>query len=339
MKEIIRDVLFVAEVSANHLGNLDRALKIIEAAASSGANAVKFQTYTADTMTLDLDSFAVSDDHELWGGRNLYELYNEAHTPWEWHPKLFARCRDLGVIPFSSPFDSTAVDFLESLDAPMYKIASLETGDHELIRKVAATGKPLIISTGATHWDEIAEAVKVVEQTGNKNLTLLVCTSSYPAEPKDAHINRMKTISENFNVKVGLSDHSLGIGVSIAAITLGATVIERHLTLRRSDGGADGAFSMEPDEFKSLVREGTSARESLGFSQWSIQDSEEEARKSRRSLYVTKNVVAGEILSRENIRAIRPGGGALPKDITIFLGKKFKEDTRIGTPLSENIVE
>ena len=339
MKERFPDLLFVAEVSANHLGDLERALQIIEAAASSGANAVKFQTYTADTMTLDLDTFAVSADHELWGGRNLYELYSEAHTPWEWHPKLFTRCRELGVIPFSSPFDSTAVDFLESLDAPMYKIASLETGDHELIRKVAETGKPLIISTGATHWDEIIEAVEVVERTGNKNLTLLVCTSSYPAEPKDAHINRMKTISNNFNVKVGLSDHSLGIGVSVAAIALGATVIERHLTLRRSDGGADGAFSMEPDEFQSLVREGTAARESLGNSDWRIQDSEKESRRSRRSLYVVKNVSTGELISHDNIRAIRPGEGALPKFLGEFIGKRFACDVSIGTPMNENLIQ
>ena len=339
MHKSIPDLLFVAEVSANHLGDLERALQIIEAAASSGANAVKFQTYTADTMTLDLDTFAVSADHELWGGRNLYELYNEAHTPWEWHPKLFARCRELGVIPFSSPFDSTAVDFLESLDAPMYKIASLETGDHALIKKVAETGKPLIISTGATHWDEIADAVQVVERTGNKNLTLLVCTSSYPAEPRDAHIKRMKTISENFNVKVGISDHSLGIGVSVAAIALGATVIERHLTLRRSDGGADGAFSMEPDEFQSLVNEGIAAKESLGMSEWRIQDSEKESRRSRRSLYVVENVVAGDVISHKNIRAIRPGEGALPKFLDEFIGKRFAYDVSIGTPMNENLIQ
>ena len=339
MKEIFPDLLFVAEVSANHLGNLDRALQIIEAAASSGANAVKFQTYTADTMTLDLDTFTVSADHELWGGRNLYELYNEAHTPWEWHPKLFARCRELGVIPFSSPFDSTAVDFLESLDAPMYKIASLETGDHALIKKVAETGKPLIISTGATHWDEIVDAVQVVERTGNKNLTLLVCTSSYPAEPRDANIKKMKTISENFDVKVGLSDHSLGIGVSVAAIALGATVIERHLTLRRSDGGADGAFSMEPDEFQSLVSEGIAAKESLGNSEWGIQGSEEESRRSRRSLYVVENVLAGDLISHKNIRAIRPGEGALPKFLDEFIGKRFACDVSIGTPMNENLIK
>lgn len=339
MKETVPDLLFVAEVSANHLGNLDRALQIIEAAASSGANAVKFQTYTADTMTLDLDAFVVSADHELWGGRKLYELYNEAHTPWDWHPKLFTRCRELGVIPFSSPFDTTAVDFLESLDAPMYKIASLETGDHALIRKVAETGKPLIISTGATYLDEIADAVQVVERTGNKNLTLLVCTSSYPAEPRDAHIKRMKTISEYFDVKVGLSDHSLGIGVSIAAIALGATVIEKHLTLRRSDGGADGAFSMEPDEFQSLVSEGIAAKESLGMSEWQIQDSEKESRRSRRSLYVVENVVAGDVITHKNIRAIRPGEGTLPKFLDEFIGKRFACDVSIGTPMNENLIQ
>lgn len=338
MVPIEAPVLFIAEVSANHLGSLDRALRIIEAAATAGASAVKFQTYTADTMTLNLDSFVVSGDHELWGNRKLYNLYQEAHTPWEWHSFLFERCRELGVLPFSSPFDLTAVDFLESLNAPMYKIASLETGDHALIRRVAETGKPLIISTGATKWEEIEELVDVVHSTGNQELTLLVCTSSYPADPADAHIRRLKTIRDHFDVNVGLSDHTLGIGVSIAAIALGATAIEKHITLRRTDGGADGAFSLEPEEFASLVHEGNAAFQSLGNSEWSMQESENESRRLRRSLYVVKDVEAGDLVTTENIRAIRPGAGAPPKYLEFFLGRKFLVDTAVGTPLSRELV-
>jgi pseudaminic acid synthase len=332
-------VLFVAEVSANHLGSLERALEIVDAAAASGASAVKFQTYTAETMTLDLDTFIVSEDHKLWGGRKLYDLYKEAHTPWEWHPELFKRCRELGVLPFSSPFDFTAVDFLEKLDAPMYKIASLETGDHALIRRVAETGKPMMVSTGATTWDEIGELVEVVHSTGNRNLTLLICTSSYPADPIDAHILRMKTIREYFGVDVGLSDHTLGIGVSIAAIALGATVIEKHITLRRSDGGADAAFSLEPEEFAALVREGRAAFESLGSAEWSMQDSEKESRRLRRSLYVVTDVRAGDMVTAQNLRAIRPSGGALPKLYDSFIGKIFAQNVVAGTPMDPRLLE
>ena len=330
--------LFIAEVSANHLGSLERALKIIEAAALAGAGAVKFQTYTASTMTLDIDEFSVSPEHPLWGGRRLYDLYEEAFTPWEWHSKLFERSRELGVIPFSSPFDLTAVELLESLDAPMYKIASLETGDHRLIRAVAETGKPLIISTGATEWNEIEELVEVVEKAGNKDLTLLVCTSSYPSDPVDAHLNRIATLRNYFGVKVGLSDHTLGVGVSIAAIALGATVIEKHITLRRSDGGADGAFSMEPDEFAVLVKEGTSAALALGNPQWSMQDSEKESRRLRRSLYVVKDVKAGDAVTLENVRAIRPGGGCAPKLLDQMQGEKFRADFEKGTPMDPSLL-
>ena len=333
------NVNFVAEVSANHLGNLQRAREIVKLAAESGATAVKFQTYTARTMTLDLDSFVVSEGHELWGNRKLFELYEEAHTPWEWHAELFDLCRELKVIPFSSPFDGSAVDFLESLDAPMYKIASLETGDLPLIRKVAETGKPVIISTGATTWQEIEEAVNTVRDTGNMNLTLLVCTSSYPADPVDAHINRMKTLRNAFGVEVGLSDHTLGIGVSIAAIALGATVIERHITLRRSDGGADAAFSLEPEEFAMLVREGKKAKNSLGSATWSMQDSEKESRRLRRSLYVVQDVKAGDLVTPENLRAIRPNGGAAPKFYDSFLGRIFNTDVVAGTPMDSELLK
>ena len=333
-----RDLIFIAEVSANHLGSLERAKRIVEASAQAGATAVKFQTYTADTMTLDIDKFKVSDDHELWGGRRLHSLYKEAYTPWEWHKELFDLCRSLNVIPFSSPFDLSAVAFLESINAPMYKIASLETSDHRLIKAVAETGKPLIISTGATEWNEIEELVDVVSEAGNKDLTLLVCTSSYPADPADAHIRRMKSLQEKFDVKVGLSDHTLGVGVSIAAIALGAIAIEKHITLRRADGGADGAFSMEPEEFALLVKEGTSAFEALGNPEWGMQESEKESRRLRRSLYIVSDVKKGDLASHENVRAIRPGGGCTPKSLDQIIGKVFRSDYASGTPMSSDLV-
>ncbi len=336
-----RSPLFIAEISANHLGNFDRAKELVNAAIASGASAVKFQTYTAETMTIDSDfeEFKIDPTHKLWGGRKLFDLYKEAYTPWEWHEELFNLCRNRDVIPFSSPFDITAVEFLESIDAPMYKIASMETGDHNLIRRVAETGKPIIVSTGATEIDEIDELVDVVRNTGNPDLTLLVCTSSYPAKPTDAHISRMKLLKDRFGVKVGLSDHTLGIGVSVAAIALGAVAIEKHLTIKRSDGGLDGAFSMEPHEFKQLVEEGTSAALSIGSENWSMQESERESRRIRRSLYVVKDVKAGELISEQNIRAIRPGGGIKPKYLPQFIGKKFLKDTPAGTPLNFMITE
>jgi N-acetylneuraminate synthase len=290
-------------------------------------------------MTLDIDDFKVSDDHELWGGRRLHSLYQEAYTPWEWHPELFELCRSLNVLPFSSPFDLSAIEFLESLDAPMYKIASMETGDIPLIRRVAETGKPLIISTGATEWHEIEDLVEVVEKAGNKDLTLLVCTSSYPSDPADAHLRRIETLKNRFGVKVGLSDHTLGIGVSIAAIALGATAIEKHLTLRRADGGADGAFSMEPEEFSLLVKEGSAAALALGDTEWSMQDSEKESRRLRRSLYIVKDVIAGDIVTNENVRAIRPGNGCAPKLLEDLLGMRFLSDQPIGTPMGLELVE
>jgi pseudaminic acid synthase len=338
MNEQGHDILFVAEVSANHLGSLERAKEIVIAAAKAGATAVKFQTYTADTMTLDIESFKVSDDHELWGGRRLHSLYQEAFTPWEWHFELFELCRSLNVLPFSSPFDLTAIELLESLNAPMYKIASLETGDHRLIRAVAETGKPLIISTGATEWAEIEDLVGVVQKAGNNDLTLMVCTSSYPSNPTDAHLNRIATLRNHFGVKVGLSDHTLGIGVSIAAISLGAVAIEKHFTLRRSDGGVDGAFSMEPEEFALLVKEGKSARQALGKAEWRMQESEKESRRLRRSLYIVRDVKAGDLVTHENVRAIRPGSGCLPKYLDSMLGKKFREDFSIGTPMSLDLI-
>ncbi len=331
--------MYVAEVSANHQGSFEHAKLIVKAAAEAGATAVKFQTYTADTMTLDIPQFSISSDHALWGGENLYGLYKMAHTPWEWHEELFNLARELNMIPFSSPFDQSAVDFLESINAPMYKIASMETGDHALIRAAAATGKPIIVSTGATEWEEIRQLVEVVRSTGNQELTLLLCTSSYPSNPKESNLRRMKTLKDEFGCNVGLSDHTLGIGVSVAAIALGATVIEKHLTLRRSDGGADGAFSMEPQEFAELVSQGNIAAEALGNAKWEIQKSEKESRRLRRSLYIVQDVKAGELVTTENVRAIRPGGGAPPMHLDKLLGMKFTEDFPRGFPMSLEIVK
>jgi pseudaminic acid synthase len=334
-----RSINYIAEVSGNHMGSLDRARRIVVAAARAGATSVKFQTYTADTMTLDLDEFSVKNDHPLWGGQRLYDLYKKASTPWDWHEELFELARSLNLVPFSSPFDVTAVQFLENLNAPMYKIASLETGDHRLVRAAAETGKPLVISTGATEWEEIEQMVQVVEYTGNKDLTLLVCTSSYPSDPTESHINRMETLRNHFGCKVGLSDHTLGVGVSIAAIALGATAIEKHLTLKRADGGADGAFSMEPEEFAELVREGNAALDSLGSKEWKIQTSEEESRRLRRSLYIVRDVKAEEVISHENVRAIRPGGGGAPINLEAWIGKRFNNDYSAGTPMGPERIE
>jgi N-acetylneuraminate synthase len=288
---------------------------------------------------LNLEKFKVSDNHELWGGRKLFDLYEEAHTPWEWHKELFDLAESLNVVPFSTPFDLSALNFLEKLNARMYKIASLETGDHLLIQKTAETGKPILISTGATEWEEIEDLVKVVSDTGNRNLILLLCTSSYPAKPQDANLNRMVKLREKFGVEVGLSDHTLGIGVSIAAIALGAVAIEKHFTTSRADGGVDSKFSLEPDEFKSLVNEGNAAKESLGTSDWNTQESEEESRSLRRSLYIVKDVKKGELISQDNVRAIRPNGGMKPKYLNQILGKKFKDSQLMGTALTDEMLE
>ena len=331
--------LFVAEVSANHNGDKSRALAIIDAAAQAGANAVKFQTYKPETMTLNLEKFAVSSDHELWGKRKLFDLYAEAQTPWEWHEELFSAALNRGLIPFSSPFDLSAVDFLESLSCPIYKIASLESRDHRLIRAVAETGKPIIASTGATLLEEVEELVELVFETGNRNLTLLVCTSSYPAEPADANLKRITMLRDKFGVDVGVSDHTLGIGVALGALALGATVVEKHLTLSRLDQGADSAFSLEPHEFAMLVEEGKSVVASLGTPEWKITSSETESRRLRRSLYVVENVRAGDLVTHENLRAIRPGEGLSPKHLEELIGKKFKYDFELGSPMSWEAVE
>jgi N-acetylneuraminate synthase len=327
--------LFIAEISANHLGSFERAKLLVSSAISCGAGAVKLQTYTADTMTLNIDSndFRISPEHALWGSEKLYDLYKRAHTPWDWHNELFDICKQSKVVGFSTPFDISAVSFLESLDVPMYKISSMETGDLALIRRVAETGKPLIISTGATNWNEIEEAVEVVESTGNNDLTLLLCTSAYPADPVETNLLRMQKLKDSFGVSIGLSDHTLGIGVSIAAIALGATVIERHVTFKRADGGPDSAFSLEPEEFRLLIEEGNKAFGSLGNREWRISDSESEARRIRRSLYIVENVKKGDLITASNLRAIRPGAGCPPKYLTQIIGKSFDKDYAKGTPM------
>lgn len=329
---------FVAELSANHNGSLERALELVSAASESGADAVKLQTYTPDTMTIDLDKFKVSSDHQLWGGLSLYSLYREAMTPWGWHEEIFDYAQTLGIVCFSTPFDNSAVDFLEKLDCPMYKIASLETGDIDLISYAASKGKPMIISTGASTLEEIDLAVKAASCIRSQ-LTLLVCTSSYPAQAEDAHIKRILTLRERFKIDVGISDHTLGIGVSIAAISLGANVIERHLTLNREDGGHDAAFSLEPHEFKLLVEEGTKAHISLGNSEWSIQDSEAESRRLRRSLYISRDVKKGELATRENIKALRPNMGGPISALPEIIGKRFVKDLDAGESATTSIVQ
>jgi N-acetylneuraminate synthase len=334
----MKHINFVAEISANHLGSLSRAHQLVEAASRVGANSIKLQTYEAETMTLNLSKFRVSSDHNLWGGVNLYQLYEEAMTPWEWHKELFLHASELGIEAFSSPFDRGAIDFLEELNCPIYKIASLETGDVDLISYAASTGKRMIISTGASTLKEIERAVEAAELVRDK-LTLLVCTSSYPAEPADAHVNRITTLREKFNVDVGLSDHTLGIGVSVAAIALGATVIEKHLTIKRSDGGHDAAFSLEPEEFKLLVEEGNRAHAALGSSEWSIQSSEAESRRLRRSLHIVKSVNKGEIATRENVKALRPNTGGPISDLQQILGKRFKSHLNAGDAATIDCME
>ena len=328
----------MAEISANHRGSLETAHDLLELAWKAGADAIKLQTYKPETMTLDLEEFSISSDHQLWGGITLFQLYAEAMTPWEWHKELFEHANELGMQAFSSPFDHSAVDFLEELNCPVYKIASMETGDVDLISYVASKGKPVIISTGASTLDEIEAAVMAAESVHDK-LTLLVCTSSYPAEAADAHVNRILTLRERFEVEVGISDHTLGIGVSVAAIALGATVIEKHLTINRSDGGHDAAFSLEPDEFKLLVDEGNKAHVALGNLEWSIQTSEAESRRLRRSLYISKPVKKGEIASRENVRALRPNTGGPISDLSQILGRRFKQDLKAGDAATVDSVQ
>jgi N-acetylneuraminate synthase len=328
--------LIVAEISGNHNGSLERALEIVRAAADAGAGAVKLQTYTADTITLDVDTpaFRLSEGHELWGNRRLYDLYLEAYTPWEWHKPVFDLAKDLGLIAFSTPFDETAVEFLESLDVPLYKIASLEIVDTPLIRMVAETGKPMILSVGTASIAEVAAAVEAARAGGCEDLTLLACTSSYPAIPDDANLLRMPTMAAMFDCKVGLSDHTMGIGVSVAAAALGASVIEKHVTLARADGGVDSAFSLEPHELAQLVTEADAAVRALGSASVWATTAENESLRLRPSLYVSRDVAAGEAVSDDNVRSVRPSGGLPPAELPNVIGRHFAGAVPMGTPVS-----
>jgi len=330
----------IAEMSGNHNQSLERALRLVDAAADAGAHALKIQTYTADTMTLDIDEgeFLIDNPASLWKGKSLYKLYQEAYTPWEWHEAIFRRCRERGIVGFSTPFDETAVDFLESLGVPCYKIASFENTDIPLIRKVAATGKPLIISTGMATLAELDETVRVAREAGCKDLILLKCTSTYPAEPTDSNLLTIPHMRELFGCEVGLSDHTLGVGVGVASVALGGTVIEKHLTLSRAEGGVDAAFSMEPHELRQLAEETYRAWQSLGEVRYGPAPSEAASMEHRRSLYVTRDLMPGDTLTRENVRAIRPGKGLPPKYLDLFLGRKVSKAVKKGTPLSFDLI-
>ena len=325
----------IAEMSGNHNQSLERALEIVEAAAKTGAHALKIQTYTPETMTLDIAEreFFIADKNSLWKGKSLFQLYGEAYTPWEWHKPIFDRARELGIIAFSTPFDDTSVDFLESLDVPCYKITSFENTDIPLIRKVASTGKPMIISTGMASVAEIDETVRAARDAGCKDLVLLKCTSTYPATPTNTNILSIPHMRALFGCEVGLSDHTMGVGVSVASVALGATVVEKHFTLNRADGGVDSSFSMEPAEMSSLVVETERAWQALGSVSYGATAAEEKSKVFRRSLYVAEDMKAGDILTPANLRAIRPGLGLPPKFMEIVMGKAVKVDVKKGTAL------
>lgn len=331
----------IAEMSGNHNGSLEKALALVDAAAAAGADALKIQTYTADTMTLDISEgeFFIEDPNSLWKGESLYNLYQKAHTPWDWHKPIFDRCREKGMIGFSSPFDATAVDFLQTLNVPAFKIASFEIVDIPLIRKVAATGKPMIMSTGMSTEQEIAEALQAARSANCGPLVLLKCTSSYPADPKDSHLNTIPYLKEKFGVYTGLSDHTLGTAAAVASVALGAVAIEKHFTLSRAEGGVDSAFSLEPDELSRLVEETRLAHRALGSVRLGLTKGEEKSLVFRRSLYATADIAAGEALSERNIRAIRPGLGLPPKHWDDLLGKRAKVAIKRGTALSWALIE
>ncbi len=330
----------VAEMSGNHNQSLERALEIVEAAAKTGAHALKIQTYTADTMTLDIDEgeFFINDSKSLWQGNSLYKLYQQAYTPWDWHKPIFDRCKELGIIGFSTPFDATAVDFLESLDVPCYKIASFENTDLPLIRKVASTGKPMIISTGMATIAELDETVRTAREAGCQDLILLKCTSTYPATPENTNLLTIPHMCDLFNVQVGLSDHTMGIGVAVASVALGGTVIEKHFTLCRADGGVDAAFSMEPAEMEQLVIETERAWQGLGNISYGATEAEKGSLVFRRSLYLAEDLKAGETLTPQNLRCVRPGYGLAPKYYDLVLGKSICQDIKQGTPLNWNML-
>ena len=331
----------IAEMSGNHNQSLERALEIVAAAAKAGAHALKLQTYTADTITLDVSGgeFFIDEPGNLWRGNSLYDLYRAAHTPWEWHAPIMQRAHELGMTCFSTPFDESAVDFLETLRVPAYKIASFENVHLPLIRKAAATGKPLIISTGMASIAEIDEAVSAARAAGCRELILLKCTSTYPASPENSNVLTIPHMRALFECEVGLSDHTMGVGVAVAAVAHGAAVIEKHFTLSRAEGGVDSAFSLEPDEFHSLVLETERAWQSLGCVRYGPTSAEMKSLVFRRSIYVAGDLQAGTVLTRENIRCVRPGLGLAPKYYEIVLGRRVRRDVAKGTPLSWELVE
>jgi N-acetylneuraminate synthase len=324
----------------NHNQSLERALAIVEAAGKAGAHALKLQTYTADTITLDVrkGEFAITDRNSLWHGKNLHELYKQAYTPWEWHEPIMRRARELGMVCFSSPFDETAVDFLESLQVPAFKIASFENNHLPLIRKVAATGKPMIISTGMASIAELDEAVTTARRAGCRDLILLKCTSTYPATPENTNILTIPHMRQLFDCEVGLSDHTMGVGVAVGAVALGATVIEKHFTLSRADGGVDSSFSLEPPEMAALVQETERAWQALGSVRYGCTPAEEKSLVFRRSLYVAEDMAAGETFTTRNLRVVRPGQGLHPRFYDHLLGKRISRAAEKGTPVQWDLI-
>ncbi|KQZ28524.1 pseudaminic acid synthase [Mesorhizobium sp. Root552] len=340
-REIGRTALpfIIAEMSGNHNQSLGRALEIVDAAAAAGAHALKLQTYTADTITLNVrgGAFDIADDKSLWKGRNLHDLYKEAHTPWEWHAPIMQRAGEHGMLCFSTPFDETAVDFLEGLGVPAFKIASFENIHLPLIRRAAVTGKPLIISTGMATLAELDETVRAAREAGCRDLVLLKCTSTYPATPESTNIVTIPHMRALFGCEVGLSDHTMGVGTSVAAVALGATVIEKHFTLCRADGGVDSTFSLEPDEMKALVVETERAWQSLGQVSYGPTKAEEKSLLFRRSIYVAQDVGAGDMFTPENLKIVRPGQGLAPKHYETLLGRRAARDLKAGTPTSWDV--
>ncbi|MBE6097690.1 MAG: pseudaminic acid synthase [Schwartzia succinivorans] len=330
----------IAEMSGNHNQSLERALKIVDAAADAGVDAVKLQTYTADTLTIDKSDgeFFISDPNSLWEGESLYNLYKKAYTPWDWQEKIFEYCRERGIDCFSTPFDDTSVDFLEKFNPPCYKIASFENTDLPLIKKVAKTGKPMIVSSGMATVAELDEMVSTAKENGCIDLTLLKCTSSYPATPEGTNLLTIPHMKELFKCNVGLSDHTLGIGVAVASIALGVTVIEKHFTLSRAEGGVDSTFSMEPDEMKQLVLECNAAWQALGEISYGPTEQEEKSLQFRRSLYIVEDMKAGDVITEKNMRCIRPGLGLSPKYYDILIGKKVRCDICAGTAFEWNFI-